>query len=74
VIGPPKVSYGAIHFAASFPVVATACGALGPSAGLWRYVTCLDCLAKAPDDPRIARRRQDLIEEQRRRDQPEDGD
>jgi hypothetical protein len=50
------VDYASIHFATRFPVTETACGKLGPSAGLWRYVTCLGCLESGPDDPRIAAR------------------
>lgn len=50
------VAYDVIHFSDRFPVVATPCGRLGPSAGLWRYVTCIPCLEAAPDDPRIKRR------------------
>jgi hypothetical protein len=71
LIGSPPVTYGVIHFSAEFPVVATACGVLGPSAARWRYVTCLECLARAPSDPRIERRRQQLLDEQRRRERPE---
>jgi hypothetical protein len=50
------VAYGVIHFSAEFPVVRTACGALGPSAALWRYVDCEACLEAGPDDPRIRAR------------------
>ncbi len=57
----------AIHFSERFPVVATPCGRLGPAAALWRYVTCLACLERAPDDPRIAARRAEVIERQRAR-------
>ena len=38
------VTHGVIHFSATFPVVATPCGVLGPSAALWRYVDCEACL------------------------------
>jgi predicted aldo/keto reductase-like oxidoreductase len=50
------VVYGVIHFSAEFPVVATACGARGPSAALWRYVDCEACLEAGPDDDRIRER------------------
>jgi hypothetical protein len=45
-----------IHFSERFPVETTPCGKLGPAAGLWRYVTCVGCLERAPDDPRIKAR------------------
>ena len=60
------VTYGAIHFSDRFPVVRTACGHRGPSAGLWRYVTCLACLAAAPSDPRIVERRRMIVQEAER--------
>jgi hypothetical protein len=50
----------AINFSDRFPVVATACGELGPSADRWRFVTCRACLVVAPRDPRIERRRRAL--------------
>lgn len=49
-----------IHFSAKFPVERTACGTPGPSAALWRYVTCPGCLDVAPRDPRIEERRRVL--------------
>jgi hypothetical protein len=50
------LTYGVIHFSDRFPVVRTACGVLGPSAALWRYVDCEACLEAGPDDPRIRAR------------------
>lgn len=50
------ITHGVIHFSAGFPVVATPCGVLGPSAALWRYVTCEACLEAGPYDPRIRAR------------------
>jgi hypothetical protein len=61
------VAYGDIHFSSSFPVVQTACHRRGPSAALWRYVTCLECLANAPADPRIAARRAQILEDNNQR-------
>jgi hypothetical protein len=59
------VAYDVIHFSDRFPVVRAACGKIGPSAALWRYVTCLECLDAAPDDPRIAARQAEVIERRR---------
>jgi hypothetical protein len=61
------VVYDVVHFSDRFPVVRAACGKVGPASDLWRYVTCLECLAAAPDDPRIAARRVEVIERQRGR-------
>ena len=51
-----------IDFAARFPVERTPCGTLGPCAAQWRYVSCLACLDRAPDDPRIKERRRQVAE------------
>lgn len=67
-VGP--VAHGVVHFSDRFPVVATACGRVGPAVALWRYVDCLACLDRAPDDPRIAARRAEVIARQREREEP----
>lgn len=67
IIQVGAVDYTSIHFSDRFPVVATPCGKLGPSAARWGYVTCLPCLWRAPSDPRIAARIRELEEEAQRR-------
>ncbi len=68
IIQSGGVAYDAIHFfSASFPVVQTACKRRGPSAALWRYVTCLECLNNAPSDPRIAARKAQILTEAQQR-------
>ena len=67
VNGPSADSYkghGVVfHFSPKFPVERTPCGTLGPCAAQWRYVDCLACLDKAPDDPRIRERRRQVAAE-----------
>ncbi len=69
IIQVGAVDYTAIHFSAKFPVEETPCGKLGPSAARWGFVTCIECLRRAPKDPRIEARLAALLEEQQRRDQ-----
>jgi hypothetical protein len=63
IIQSGAVFHGVIHFSDRLPVRETPCGKLGPAAAEWRYVTCLDCLRRAPRDPRIAARLEALIRE-----------
>lgn len=59
-----SVQHGAIHFGARFPVTETPCGVIGPSADLWRFVTCLECLRLfAEKDARIKERYERLLAE-----------
>lgn len=50
------VSYDVLHFAQVFPVRFAECGRRGPATPLWQYVSCLDCLATAPDTPVVRAR------------------
>jgi hypothetical protein len=67
IIQVGTVDYTEIHFSDRFPVVATPCGKRGPSTDRWRYVTCVPCLERAPNDPRIRARLAAVLEEQRQR-------
>jgi hypothetical protein len=58
------VAYGVIHHAEHFPVIATACGTLGPSSHLWMFTTCIPCLRKAAADPRIQKRLDQMLAEE----------
>lgn len=62
IIQVGTVDYQSIHFSTRFPVTETPCGKLGPAAERWGYVTCIDCLERAPDDPRIKARLAGLLE------------
>lgn len=50
------MTHGAVHFSPRFPFERAICGASAPAAGQWRYVDCIPCLERAPDDPRIKAR------------------
>lgn len=63
IVQAGAVDYTAIHFSERFPVERTPCGKLGPSAGRWGYVTCIECLRRAPADPRIEARLRELLNE-----------
>jgi hypothetical protein len=61
VIQNGQVTYGVIHFSDRFPVVRTACGGEGPATNLWMYTDCVACLRRAPNDPRIKKRLEDVL-------------
>lgn len=56
-----EVSYGEIHFSEVYPVKHAECGERGPSTANWAYVTCLNCLRLAPDEPEVRRRIEEVL-------------
>lgn len=61
-----KTSVGVVHAAAGVGRP-TVCGVAGPFAARWRFVDCVECLRKAPDDPRIRARLAEVLAELERR-------